>query len=87
MARRGELAAGRLDAVDTALNGGAYTDDGTNNGTGDGAGTGIWTVSPRLTHDAHFAGVPKVTVDVASAPENANLSSTSTTSTPAATRR
>ena len=60
-------------AVDTALNGGSYTDDGTNNGTGDGAGAGIWTVSPRLTRDAHFAGVPKVTVDVASAPENANL--------------
>ena len=34
--------------VDTALNGGAYTDDGTNNGTGEGAGAGIWTVSPRL---------------------------------------
>src|SRR3954463_3603218 len=61
------------NAVDTALNGGEYSDDGQNNGTGSGAGTGIWTVSPILKSDAHFAGVPKVTVDVASAPENANL--------------
>ncbi len=59
--------------VDSALNGGSYTDDGTNNGTGEGAGAGIWTVSPRLIQDAHFAGVPKVTVDVASAPQDANL--------------
>src|SRR3954466_15590112 len=59
--------------VDAALNGGSYSDDAQNNGTGSGAGTGIWTVSPRLTHDAHFAGVPKVTVDVADVPENANL--------------
>ncbi len=55
-------------AVETALNGGSYSDDGQNNGTGDGAGNGIWTISPRLTEDAHFAGVPKVSVDVASAP-------------------
>jgi predicted acyl esterase len=59
--------------VDTALNGGSYADDGTNNGTGEGAGTGIWTVSPRLAGDAHFAGVPMVTVDVADAPADANL--------------
>jgi predicted acyl esterase len=59
--------------VDTALNGGSYTDDGQNNGTGSGSGTGIWTISPRLTEDAHFAGVPKVSVDVASAPDRANL--------------
>src|SRR3954454_293594 len=59
--------------VDTALNAGSYTDDAQNNGTGDGAGTGIWTISPRLAEDAHFAGVPKVSVDVASAPDRANL--------------
>jgi len=59
--------------VDTALNPGSYTDDAQNNGTGDGAGTGIWTISPRLTDDAHLAGVPKITVDVASAPDRANL--------------
>jgi predicted acyl esterase len=59
--------------VDTALNAGAYTDDGQNNGTADGAGTGIWTISPRLGQDAHFAGVPQVTVDVAEAARDANL--------------
>ncbi|HET6549773.1 MAG TPA: CocE/NonD family hydrolase [Solirubrobacter sp.] len=59
--------------VPTTLNGGDYSDDGSNNGTGDGSGNGIWTVSSPLTADAHVAGVPKVTVDVASAPENANL--------------
>ncbi len=60
-------------AVSTALNAGSYADDAQNNGTGSGAGNGIWTISPRLTEDAHFAGVPKVSVDVASAPANANL--------------
>jgi predicted acyl esterase len=59
--------------VSTALNPGTYTDDGQNNGTGSGSGTGIWTISPRLTQDAHFAGVPRITVDVAKAPQNANL--------------
>jgi uncharacterized protein len=59
--------------VDTTLNPGSYTDDAQNNGTGDGAGTGIWTISPRLADDAHFAGVPKLSVDVSSAPDRANL--------------
>jgi predicted acyl esterase len=61
-------------ATTTTLNGGSYTDDTQNEGTGSGTtGQGIWTISPRLQHDAHFAGVPKVTVDVAGAPQNANL--------------
>jgi predicted acyl esterase len=60
-------------SVDTTLNAGEYTDDGQNNGTGSGSGTGIWTISPRVTEDAHFSGVPKVSVDVSSAPANANL--------------
>ncbi len=63
-------------AVDTALNAGSYADDGTNNGTAEGGtpnGEGVWTISPPLAADAHFAGVPTVTVDVASAPANANL--------------
>jgi predicted acyl esterase len=60
-------------AVATTLNGGSYTDDGQNDGTGSGSGTGIWTVSKPLAGDAHFAGVPRLTVDVASAPANANL--------------
>ena len=59
--------------IDATLNGGDYTDDGQNNGTGSGSGTGVWTSSPRLTEDAHFSGVPKVSVDVSSAPANANL--------------
>jgi predicted acyl esterase len=59
--------------VSATLNPGTYTDDGQNNGTGDGAGTGIWTISPRLTQDAHFAGVPRLTVDVAKAASRANL--------------
>jgi len=60
-------------ALDTELNVGDYTDDGQNNGTGEGAGTGIWTISNRLTQDAHLSGVPKLSVDVAKAPGNANL--------------
>jgi predicted acyl esterase len=64
------------ESVTTTLNPGAYADDAQNNGTAEGGtpnGQGVWTISPRLTEDAHFAGVPKVTVDVASAPANANL--------------
>ncbi len=61
-------------ATTVALNPGEYTDDAQNEGTGSGTtGQGIWTISPRLTQDAHFAGVPKVTVDVARAPQDANL--------------
>jgi predicted acyl esterase len=59
--------------VATTLNPGTYTDDGQNNGTGAGAGQGVWTISPRLPADAHFAGVPHVTVDVEKAPQDANL--------------
>jgi putative CocE/NonD family hydrolase len=55
------------------LRAGSYTDDAQNNGTGSGAGTGIWTISPKLATDAHFAGVPKITVDVANAAPDANL--------------
>jgi predicted acyl esterase len=60
--------------VNTTLNPGTYADDGQNEGTGSGTtGQGIWTISPRLTRDAHFAGTPRITVDVQQAPENANL--------------
>ncbi|WP_051324452.1 CocE/NonD family hydrolase [Candidatus Solirubrobacter pratensis] len=55
------------------LNRGSYTDDGQNDGTGSGAGTGIWTISKPLAAGAHLAGVPKLSVDVASAPSRANL--------------
>ena len=54
------------------LKGGTYTDDAGNNGDGSGAGSGVWTISQPLPHRAHFAGVPKISVDV-EAPANANL--------------
>ena len=63
-------------ALSTPLRPGAYTDDAQNNGTADGGtpnGQGIWTFSPPLAHDAHFAGVPKVTVDASIALPDANL--------------
>jgi predicted acyl esterase len=60
-------------SVTTALKPGSYTDDAQNNGTGDGAGTGIWTFSPPLAHDAHLAGIPKVTVNASITLPDANL--------------
>jgi predicted acyl esterase len=60
-------------SLTTTLRAGSYTDDAQNNGTGSGAGTGIWTISPKLANDAHFAGAPRITVDVGSATPNANL--------------
>jgi predicted acyl esterase len=59
-----------------ALHPGSYTDDTTNNGTAEGGppnGQGIWTFSPAFTHDVHFAGVPRLTVNQSSAFQNANL--------------
>jgi pimeloyl-ACP methyl ester carboxylesterase len=55
------------------LNAGSYTDDGNNNGTGSGAGSGVWTISGPLPAAAHYAGVPRITVDVAGATPQANL--------------
>jgi predicted acyl esterase len=55
---------------------GTYTDDAQNVGTADGGtpnGQGIWTISQPAKADAHFAGVPKVTVDVDMPLPNANL--------------
>ena len=72
------------------LNAGDYTDDGQNNGTGARRRRPghLDRLAARSTQDAHFAGVPKVTVDVARrARRTRTSSSTSTTSTPAATRR
>jgi uncharacterized protein len=60
-------------SVTTALKPGSYSDDAQNNGTGDGAGTGIWTFSPPLAHDAHLAGIPKVTVNASITLPDANL--------------
>jgi predicted acyl esterase len=55
---------------------GAYTDTGINNGTGDAGppnGDGVWTISPALKRWTHMAGVPRVTVDLATEQPDANL--------------
>jgi putative CocE/NonD family hydrolase len=59
---------------------GAYTDTAMNSGSAEGAGPtdtlgqGVWTISPPLPNDAHFAGVPSVNLDVTSPMPGANLS-------------
>jgi len=61
---------------DVALRPGTYRDDALNNGTAEGGspnGQGIWTISPALGHEAHLAGVPRVTVDQQTLLPNANL--------------
>ncbi len=59
--------------ITTQLRPGTYTDDGQNNGTGSGAGAGVWTISPPLAADAHYAGVPKATVTLAGATPLTNV--------------
>jgi predicted acyl esterase len=66
--------------LDTALNGGSYRDDAMNVATNEGSlqplatpGNGLWTISPPLAHEAHMAGVPVVTADVAVALARANF--------------
>jgi uncharacterized protein len=64
------------ERVTRALRAGSYADDGQNNGTAEGGspnGEGVWTISPVLAEDAHFAGVPRVTVDAEPATPDANL--------------
>lgn len=59
-----------------ALNAGSYADDGQNNGTAEGGspnGQGVWTISPPLQSPAHFAGVPRITVDAEPSLPDANL--------------
>jgi predicted acyl esterase len=64
----------------TTLKTGSYSDTANNAGSAEGAmptdttGKGIWTISPPLRSDAHFAGVPRVDLEVASTLKNANLS-------------
>jgi predicted acyl esterase len=64
--------------ITVPLNSGEYVDNTNVRGTGDGlgrgsAGVGVWTISPPLPHDAHFAGVPRVTVDLETQAPNANF--------------
>ena len=66
--------------VASPLKTGSYTDDGSTVGSGDGGallptatlsdpGTGgVWTFSPKLTHDAQFSGVPQVHLDLTPSP-------------------
>jgi hypothetical protein len=51
---------------------GGDEDDGSGSSTDDDA-SGVWTISPRLQHDAHLAGSGKAIVDVATTRPNANL--------------
>ena len=65
--------------VTVPLTPGEYVDDVDNKGTGDGiavsssTGVGVWTISPPLPHEAHLAGVPRLTLDVETEVPNANL--------------
>jgi predicted acyl esterase len=51
--------------VTVPLTPGTYAGDGQNDGTGSAAGHGLWTISPPLTTDAWYSGVPTATLDVA----------------------
>ena len=66
-------------AVTVPLNTGEYADDVDNKGTGDGVspssntGVGVWTISPPFPHDAHIAGVPRISLDLETSAPNATL--------------
>ena len=60
-------------SIPTGLRAGDYADDGENSGTGSGAGRGIWTISPPLPYDAHFAGVPTAELELGAGVPNANV--------------
>jgi uncharacterized protein len=53
------------ELLQTELKPGDYTDDGNQAGTGSGAGGGLWTISPPLTSDAWYAGVPRAKLSLA----------------------
>jgi hypothetical protein len=52
---------------------GSYTDDGSGSATETSDTEGVWTISPRLQHDAHLSGSGTAIVDVATTRQNANL--------------
>ncbi|MTD45348.1 hypothetical protein GKE82_13895 [Conexibacter sp. W3-3-2] len=65
----------------TLTPGGRYEDTGLNRGTGEASllpvgtdGLGAWTISPPLPHDAHYAGVPHASLQLAAARPGASLS-------------
>ena len=57
----------------SALRAGSYTDDGSGSATGTSDTEGVWTISPRLSNDAHLSGSGTAIVDVATTRPNANL--------------
>jgi predicted acyl esterase len=57
----------------TQLLPGSYTDDGSGSATETSDTEGVWTISPRLPHDAHLSGSGRAVVDVATTRPNANL--------------
>jgi len=57
----------------STLGSGEYTDDGSGSATGSSDTEGVWTISPRLPHDAHLAGSGRAVIDVATTRPNANL--------------
>ena len=65
--------------VTVPLNTGEYADDVDNKGTGDGVspssttGAGVWTISPPFPHDAHIAGVPRISLDLETTAPDATL--------------
>jgi predicted acyl esterase len=67
------------NAVKVPLSSGEYVDDAQTKASNDGLslagaeGVGIWTISPKLPHEAHVAGVPQLKVDVETSAPNANL--------------
>ncbi len=64
-------------AATVHLRSGSYTDNGQNNGSAYNGtppyGDGIWTLSPRLKHGVHFAGVPHVSLDATAVAPSGNL--------------
>ncbi len=57
----------------TSLNPGTYEDAGTSNGTGSGETSGVWTISPPMTHEVHLAGSGHVVLDLSAAAPRANV--------------
>jgi uncharacterized protein len=57
----------------TQLRTGSYSDDGSGSATETSDTEGVWTISPRLPHDAHVSGSGRAVIDVATTRPNANL--------------
>ena len=74
---RGESKWPPSDARDytSDLRSGTYTDTSNSSATGSDANatSGVWTISPPLPYDAHYAGSGKAVIDVASTLPRANL--------------